>query len=315
MFALNNMNKYFISLLSCLPLFSFAQQDLLSMATTTDTVKKHEKALSAFMTTKIINAQSTETVKRHCLDFRITHRFGNIAPESGGGVHELYGWDDISDVRISFDYGLTDKITIGFGRSKIDENLDFTLKWKLLEQTTDSYVPVSVTLYENAALTPMLTSSLYDGTTDSVYRFSDRMSYVSQLIIARRLNRSFSFEILPTYQHRNFVKAGINPENNAQDQNDLFAIGAGFRMKVTKRMAIIADYFHVFSAYRTNNTAIPYYDPLAVGFEIETGGHVFDLNFTNASGIIENNFLPYTTDSWTKGGIKFGFNISRIFVL
>src|ERR1700722_8912554 len=93
------MNRCFIFLPFFLPLFSFAQQDLLSMATATDTIKKHEKVLSAFMTTKVINAQSTETVKRHCLDFRITHRFGNIAPESGGGIHELYGWDDISDVR------------------------------------------------------------------------------------------------------------------------------------------------------------------------------------------------------------------------
>ncbi len=309
------MKHYFSVLLSCLGFCSFAQQDLLSMIGSADSVKPHEKVFATFKTTKVISAQSTETVKKHCLDFRITHRFGNIGAESGGGVHELYGWDNISDVRISFDYGITDKITVGVGRSKMDENLDGMFKWRFLEQTMDNHIPVSVAFYEDAVLTPMLTSSLYAGTTDSVYKFSDRLSYVSQLIIARKFNRSFSFELLPTYQHRNFVKGLVNPSNNALDQNDVFAIGAGMRLKVGKRMAILVDYFHAFSDYRTGNPVTPYYDPLAVGFEIETGGHVFHLDFTNASGIIENNFLTNTTDSWLKGGFKFGFNISRVFVL
>jgi len=309
------MKKQLIFLFSCFTLFSHAQQDLLSLVNAADTSKTRQKTFATFKTTKVISAQSTETVKKYCMDFRVTHRFGSIGSESGGGFHDLYGWDNISDTRISFDFGITDKITIGVGRSKIDENIDGMFKWRFLEQTTDDHMPVSVAWYEDAVITPMLQSSLYAGTIDSVYKFADRMSYVSQLIIARKFNRSFSFELLPTWQHRNFVKALVNTDNNAQDQNDVLALGAGFRIKVSKRLAIIADYFHAFSAYRTNNPATPYYDPLAVGIEIETGGHVFHLNFTNASGIIENSFLSNTTDSWLKGGFKFGFNISRVFVL
>ncbi len=292
-----------------------AQQDLLSLVNTADSVKKHERVFATFKTTKVISAQSTETVKKHCLDFRITHRFGNAGSQSGGGPHDLYGWDNISDVRISFDYGLTDNMAVGIGRSKIDEMLDFNYKWRFLEQTTDNHVPLSAAFYEVVALTPMLTANLYTGTSDSVYKFTDRLSYVSQLILARKFSRNFSFELLPTYEHRNFVKEYVNPSNNSQDENDLFALGAAFRMKVAKRVAIMADYFHIFSEYRMNNTVLPYYDPIAVGIEIETGGHVFHINFTNASAILENSFLTNTTDTWTKGGFKFGFNISRVFVL
>ncbi len=308
------MKNCFLLLFSCVCISSYGQQDLLSMLDSAKPATK-EKVFATFKTTKVINAQSTETVKKHTLDFRITHRFGDIGTEGGGSAHDLYGLDNISDYRISFDYGITDNLMIGVGRSKLNENIDGTIKWRFLDQTTDNHSPVSATLYGNAALTPEVQSSLYSGTTDSTYKFSDRLSYVTQIIIARKFSRSFSLEILPTYFHRNYVKALTNPNNNAEDQNDMLALGGALRMKVSKRMAILVDYFHVFSDFRTNNPITPYYDPLAVGIEIETGGHVFHLNFTNASGIIENYFLANTTDSWSKGGMKFGFNISRVFNL
>jgi len=107
----------------------------------------------------------------------------------------------------------------------------------------------------------------------------------------------------------------INPDNDAAETNDLMSMGAGFRFMLTKRFGIIGDYYYTFSDYRKNNSANPFYNPLALGIEIETGGHVFHINFTNAAGIIENNYIPNTTDSWLKGGYKFGFNISRVFNL
>jgi len=296
---------------------TFAQADLLSMLDSVQKPKSHEKVFATFKTTKLINAQSTETVKKNTLDFRITHRFGDIGGESGGGFHTWYGWDAISDVRLAFDYGITDKMTVGIARSKYDENIDGTFKYRLLDQTTDNKIPVSVALYENMAVTPERSTELYNGTTiaASDEKFAHRISYVNQLIIARKFNSSFSFEVLPTYMHMNFVKDYINPDNGAEAENDLFSLGAGGRIKLTKRLCIIVDYFYTFSKFRQNNPTNPYYMPLAIGIEIETGGHVFHLDFTNAAGINENAFLPYSPDSWFKGGFKFGFNISRVFNL
>ncbi|MCC6691141.1 MAG: hypothetical protein IT235_06365 [Bacteroidia bacterium] len=293
---------FLLLLLVCeYPSFSFAQ-DLMSILDSVQKPAGHEKVFATFKDSKVINAQSTETVKKRCLDFNISHRFGSMGVESGGGPHTLYGWDAISDVRFSFDYGITDNITIGIARNKRLENIDGTLKWRFLEQTADNHIPVSVAFYGNSAITPMAKSSFYLGTVNVSPKITDRIAYVSQLIIARKFTRYFSFEILPTYQHRNFVKALVNSYNGKEESNDLFALGAAMRLKLTRRMAILIDYFHVFSDYRKNNPVTPYYDPLAVGIEIETGGHVFHINVTNALGIIENDFIPNTTDSWTKGG-------------
>jgi hypothetical protein len=236
---------------------------------------------------------------------------------SNGGVHTLYGLDNISDIRIGFDFGITKDLTVGFGRSKAAELLDGYLKYRFMTQTTDNHIPFSAALYCDMSYTPQSASIFYSGVTsgDSTFKQNDvhRITYVAQLLLARRFGSRFSIELLPTYCHRNFVIANINADNDASETNDLFSLGGGFRFKFTKRIAFICDYFYTFDKFRTNNTANPFYNALAVGFEIETGGHVFHMTFTNATGIVENNFIPNTTDSWAKGGYKFGFNISRVF--
>ncbi len=296
---------------------AFAQDDLLSLLEA-ETVKTHEKVIATFKTSKVINIQSTETVKAKTMDFRVTHRFGNIGEASGGGPHTLYGFDNAPDIRISFDFGITDNLTLGVGRSKQKELIDGLIKYRILSQTIDNHMPISMAFYGNMSYNPQEASQFYSGmAANSAFKQNDihRFSYTSQLIIARKFGSRFSMELVPTFQHRNFVLASINQDNGAEETNDLLSMGGGFRLKITKRMAIIADYYYIFSKYRSNNKANPFYNPLAVGLEIETGGHVFHLNFTNASGIIENNYLPNTTDSWLKGGYKFGFNISRVFNL
>jgi hypothetical protein len=296
----------------------FAQDDLLSLLDSTETVKTHEKVIATFKTSKVINIQSTETVKAKTMDFRVTHRFGNIGQSSGGGAHTLYGFDNSTDIRISFDFGITDNLTLGVGRSKQKELIDGLVKYRLLTQTSDNHIPFSMAFYGDMSYSAQDATQFYSGmATNSGFKQNDihRFSYTGQLIIARKFGSRFSMELVPSFQHRNFVLAYINQDNSAEETNDLLSMGGAFRLKITKRMSIIADYFYTFSKYRTNNTASPFYNPLAIGLEIETGGHVFHLNFTNASGIIENNFLPNTTDSWLKGGYKFGFNISRVFNL
>ncbi len=298
---------------------TFSQEvDLLSMVDSLEqsgVKKQNEKVFATFKTTKIISAQSTETIKKNHLDFRITHRFGNIGVASNGGAHTLWGFDNSDDIRFSFDYGITDRLQIGIARNKMYELLDGSIKYRFLEQTTNNKIPVSAVIYSCMGVVPVKAEQFYAGTVGVTEKFTHRISYTTQLVIARKFSRAFSFEVLPGYTHRNFVKKFINSDNNAEEETGLFSIGVGTRIKLTKRLCIIADYFFIKSDFRKNNPETPYYMPLAIGFEIETGGHVFHLNLTNAAGINENNFIPYTRDSWAKGGYKFGFNISRVFSL
>ena len=311
---------YFLIPLYLIPYTSLAQDDLLQMLDTMDGKEKtHDKVTATFKTTKIVSMQTPQTMGKGELDFRITHRFGNIGLESNGGIHTLYGWDDISDVRFSFDYGVTKKFQIGVARNKRAENLDGSLKWRFLEQTLDNHVPLTICAYSIASLTPMRTDQLYAGAdtgwVNANEKFAHKMVYTTQVVFARKFGNRISIAITPSYTHRNYVLANVNPANQAVDENDLFALGAGVRVKVTRSLSILADYFYVKSDYRKDNSVNPYYNPLAIGIELETGGHVFHLNLTNASGIIENYFIPNTTDAWSKGGYKFGFNISRVFTI
>jgi hypothetical protein len=296
-----------------------AQDDLLALikdSTMPDAGKA--KVFATFKTTRLINTQTTETVKKRTMDFRITHRFGNIGASSNGGGHTLYGLDIAQDIRFSFDFGITSKLQIGVGRSRVNELLDGSVKWKFLEQTVNNKIPVSVCLFGSVGFTPQKESSLYPSNAiiENRGNIAHRVNYFSQLIIARKFGERFSMQILPAFHYRNFIVANVNASNgNAVETNGLLVIGTGGRIKITKRFAIIADYYYIVSKYRQNNTAVPFENPFAIGVEIETGGHVFHLTFTNASGIVENNFIPNTNDRWFKGGFKFGFDISRVFNL
>jgi len=305
------MKKISLITLTVLCISLNAQElDLLSLVD--DAGKENEKVFATFKTTKIVNSQSIETVKKRCLDFRITHRFDNIAV--GGSAHTMWGFDNSQDIRYSFDYGLTDKLTIGFARSKQNELLELYSKFRFLEQTVSNKIPVTIAAYFCAGYTPINNAAFYLGVDkntkqNDIYRFN----YFSQLIIARKFNSWLSLQVMPSYHHRNFIKYAINTTNGKEEQNDIFSLGIGGRLRFTKRMALIVDYFYNFSEYRTNNKSTPFYNPLAIGLEMETGGHVFHMNFTNNGGISENNFIPNTTSNWLKGEFKFGFNISRVF--
>ncbi len=273
----------------------------------TDSVAKREAVTSTFKNTRIINQQSVETVHSHTLDFRVTHRFGIIGTGSNStsSYHNLWGFDESSDIRIAFEYGVTNNFTVGFSRSKYQENWELLGKMKFLEQTSDNYIPVSAVFFSNIAYSTRQDLRLkYDNPSTSVLS-SRRCSFTEQLIIARKFSRRLSLQILGSYIHRNFV---ITP-----DDNDVFSLGLGGRWRVTHSTALVADYIYNFGELRQPGNAFHYYNPLGMGFEFETGGHVFSLMFTNAFSIIENSFIPNTFDTWTKGGFRFSFNISRNF--
>lgn len=294
------------------PCFS-QEEDLLALL---DSLAPRERVISTFKESKIIVLQTTETVKAKTMAFHINHLFGNIGTQSNGGFHSLYGLDNVSDVRFGLDFGISNNLTLGLGRSKQSELIDGFMKYRFLTQTTDNKIPVSVAFYGDLGYNPQRSAVFYSGAEPGYEKtLLHRLSYTSQLLVARKFSKRFSMLIAPTYQYRNYILATINANNKAQETNGLFATAIGGRFKLTHRIVLVADYFQLFSQYRMNNALNPFYNPLSIGVEIETGGHVFHLNFTNTSGIVENNFIPRTTDNWLRGGFKFGFNISRVFNL
>lgn len=298
-----------------MPLFVLGQDDLMDMLEEVEPPKQ-EKVTATFKTTRVINAHTTETVKAKTIDVRISHRFGNIysTRNDNDGPDSFFGFDNVADVRLAVEYGITDELMIGIGRSQMNNLVDGLIKWRFYSQTTDNKRPLSLAFFGNIAANPSKQAVFYSGVKQSVVdgynstnKFFHRLSYSAQLIIARKFSPSFSFELLPTYIHRNFVR-------NPLDENAMFALGAAARFKVSKRVAIIADYFYVFSPFRYNNLgANPFHNPISIGVEIETGGHVFHIDISNSRGIIYNNLLVESPDSWEFAEIKLGFNISRVF--
>jgi hypothetical protein len=312
------MIKPITIVLVTLALRGAAQEDLLSMVGE-NKEQGPERVSATFKTVRIGNAQSVETVKKNHLDFRISHRFANIYDaDQKNALNEaargFFGFDAASDIRFSLDYGITDALQVGIGRSQLNHLLDGSIKWKLLKQTTDFKMPVTVVFYSSTAYRFDPLSAIYgDVVSDFAKTELHRFSFFNQLIIGSKINSWLSLELLPGYFHRNYIVRKVNAANGAEDQNGFFNLGFGGRLKFTKRLSLIGDYFYNFSEYYSGNTAVK--NPLALGFELETGGHVFSLFFTNASGLIENNFIVGNGHSWTKGQVKFGFCISRTFPL
>lgn len=274
--------------------------------------------LETFKSPRLINSQSNETIHKHDLLFVVMHRFGDFAGKNGG-TKTFFGLDNSTDILIGFDYGISDDLNIGIGRAKGAPNgvstdqaqiYYFKSKYRMLRQTNQG-MPFSLTLFGNAAVSGMKKRDLV--TSDATFSdFGDRMSFVAQTILARKFSEDLSLTLLPTYVRRNYV--------TFMDKNNMFALGIGGRVKVSKWMAVVADYFIAFRDQDTKDYFLQekdfrFYNPLGVGLEIETGGHVFNFSFTNSTAILENQFIPGTSSSWTKGGFRWGFSITRTFSL
>ena len=246
-----------------------------------------------FKGTRIANGHSIETRKEGILEFLITHRFGTL----NSGSYEFWGLDE-ANIRLALEYALTDDLTLALGRSSYEKTYDGYIKYRLFHQKTgEKTFPVGITLFGSAA-----ERTLKDYDPENKTSFSDRLSYTSQILIARRISQSFSLQITPTYIHFNQVPT-------SEDPNDMFALGFGARIKVSKRMAINGEYYYNFNEFESFET----FNSLSVGVEFETGGHVFQLVFTNSRPMIEKGFITETTGDFFDGDIHFGFNISRSF--
>ncbi|GAB3521652.1 DUF5777 family beta-barrel protein [Emticicia fontis] len=275
-----------------------AGQDLLSELDKTVKPKKNY-SMATFKSTRIINGHSVETVAKNHLDLRISHRFGML----NEGAYNFFGLD-AATMRLGLEYGLTDDLMIGIGRSTSQKTFDYFAKYKLLKQSSGpGGMPISITVLASADAISLSTSPQL-----TFYSNSERFTYVGQLLVARKFNERLSLQISPTYLHSNRVEASSVP-------NDVVAIGIGGRVKISKRTSFNAEYFYRlplnFQSGNIQNS--PYYNSLSLGFDIETGGHVFQLHFTNSLGMIERQFITLTDGQWSKGDIHYGFNLSRTF--
>ena len=250
---------------------------------------------ATFKSTRIINANSIELVKKQHLNFIISHRFGSVS----NGISDFFGIDR-SSIRLNLEYGIKDWLTVGIDRSSFNQTYDGYLKLRLLRQSKGKFsIPVSVSYFTSFEV---FTRKFTDSERDNF--LSSRFSYVHQLLIARKFNDKLSLQLTPSLVHRNLVPTAL-------DMNDLFAVGIGGRYKITNRIAITAEYFYTIRSSRSSEI---YNNPIAIGVDIETGGHVFQLMLTNTSLMYEGGFITgNNNDNFFKGGIHFGFNISRTF--
>lgn len=281
------MKKLLSIICLIMPVLTFAQEDLMKLMTDSNEIFIRS---ATFKATRVINGHSVETVGKNNLDFIISHRFDRI----NRGFEDFFGLDAATN-RLGLEYGINDRLMLGMGRSSFQKTFDYFAKYKLIRQTFGAVnVPLSVSILggymiRTQNISPKLSSK-------------DRSSYTAQILIARKFSEALSLQLSPTLIHRN------RPDIFTDNQT-VFASGIGGRMKLSKRVSVNGEYNYVLP----NQIDDSYSDNLSFSFDIETGGHVFQLLFTNSFGMTERQFITETTGNWGNGNIHFGFNISRTF--
>ena len=267
--------------------FANAQDNLLGMLAVSDELNYIGYL---FKGTKIVNAQSVELPAQGVLQFNIQHRFGTL----NSGLYNLYGLD-FAQVRLSFDYGIADWLAVSIGRSSSLKVIDANSKIRLKRQVKEGF-PVTIVLNSAAYL-----KQWQDNQVQEYFVFANQLSYTHQILLARKINRDLTLQLSPTIVHYNLVEM-------QKESHDRYSLGIGGRQKLTQRISLNAEYFYQLNERRNNNI-------LSLGFDIETGGHVFQLHLSNSPAMIDSEFITQTTGEWLKGDIYFGFNISRVFTI
>jgi hypothetical protein len=282
------MKNIFILIFLC-PILIIAQDDLLDEIDTE--IIDNQFSIAAFKGLKIVNFESTKLVAKQELTLIVSHRFGSIE----NGLDSFFGLDD-AVTRLNFVYGISDGFNIGLSRSSFQKIYQTSFKYRLFRQQNNGF-PFTIVGFNSI----LINTALEKDNLPKI-EFKDRLGYTTQLLISRKVNTNFSYELAPTYFHDNYV------QQNNQD-NSQFALGLGARHKLTKRLSINADYgWHL---NRAKNS--PFKNPLSIGIDLETGGHVFQMHFSNAQAMNTNGFLGQATGDWSDGNIYFGFNLSRVF--
>lgn len=298
--GLNVMKKTYLTifglLLNSVLIIAQTTDDLLNMVSEKS---KKEFTTATFKTTRLINFHTTEVLGKRCLDFRISHRFGDF----NTGAYNAWGVDGGANIRLALEYSHDSRLMIGIGRTSGKKIADAFLKYRLLRQTTKGGgMPVSITLFSGIYHT-FLQNVTING-ENKYQSIPDRLSYCNQIMIGRKFNSRFSFQLTAAMVHVNLVE-------KLSDKNDCFIAGAVTRFKFAKRQAITLEYGYRINKYSNDK----YYDSFGIGYDLETGGHVFQLHLTNSFGLTEDQYFMYSNTSWENWGIRLGFNISRVFTL
>ncbi|MFT5257412.1 MAG: hypothetical protein ACI9KF_001041 [Arenicella sp.] len=285
------MKKIVLNTFLILASLQLCSQDLLDILE--KEAPETESTVSAtFKGTRIVNGHSIENRKNKELEFIIAHRFGRV----NTGFEELFGLDQ-ANIRFALEYGLTDDLTAGLGRSSFEKTYDGYLKYSLLKQKTGANsFPFAVSLFGSIAAKSQKAIPGEERT------FAESLFYVGQVLIAKKLNSAFSLQLTPTYVHRNLTAIDADP-------HDIFALGFGTRVKVSKRVSLNAEYYQQFDKLESINAR----NSLAFGVDIESGGHVFQIILSNAITMVEKSFITETTGNFFGGDIHLGFNLSRTF--
>lgn len=299
------MSKFIFLFFSFFSFLSIGQEDSLLVD---DAVvigpDESEFVEGVFSSTRVINGHSTEMLGKKVMEFRVEHRFGDIAG-SNGGAQQMFGLDQSSDIRLAFEYGITDNINIGLGRSKGNgmpyrSLIDGYAKYRILRQKEHG-MPISLVVLGTTSFTYMKASTDLSQVT-AFPNWQHRFAYSAQLNISKKFGSWFSLNLSPTLVHRNYVES--------TDQNTLFSLGGAMRFSFAKTMGIVIEYFHVLGDpnLRTTN-----YNSLGIAYEFETFGHNFTINLTNSTGFGETQFITNTYSDWLKGQFRLGFTIGRKF--
>ena len=270
-------------------------------------ISEYQEPISTFSSSRVINGHSVETLSKGTYELRIEHRFGDIAGVNGG-IQNMFGFDNLSDMRIALEYGITDQLMVGFGRSKgtgapYRSLVDGFVKYKVISQAPKQS-PISITAVAGSSFTYM-TASQDEGDVSHFPDAVHRLNYFAQVNIAHHFGDRGALQLMPTLVHRNYVA------NN--DNNDLFALGVAGRIRLTDRFALVGEYYQFFNGTQFRQEGFT--NSGAIALEWFTFGHNFTINITNAGGIGETQFIPYTTEQWQKGQFRLGFVVGRKFVI
>jgi len=296
---------YFIFLFAFIN--SYSQDDSIAIKTPQ---KAEATATKVFYSQKVINTKTVQVLPKGILEFNVSHNFGDVGGENGG-IQKFYGLDNSTDVRIGFQVGLGNKLNLVAARAKglyVTQLWELGLKYQFLHQVdNDPQHPLSLTMYVNDVVSTQPRSDPRFGETRTSFEnFGDRHSQIVQVMLAKKFGKT-SLQFNPLYLHTNLVAP--------YDQENIFALGGAIRLPLSKKIILLADYFHPFRTQLSSDSLGKFYDPIGIGFEIVTEGHVFHLNFTNATEILENQFTRYTKTSWSDKEFRWAFTISRNFVL
>jgi hypothetical protein len=281
-----------------------------------------EKVQYAFKTTKVVNLQSLELIDPGVFDFKMSHRFGAI----NGGAAEFNNEDvvnafgfDIATIRFGGEYGVNENLMVGLGRYNVksEKGVDAYVKYRIMHQTSDNKKPLSILLlgavdYKNTQYNRTIGGIAGPVTLQWGIPTKNRLSYVGQAIIGKKVNDDFSWVISPTVVH-----SGLNTRYESATESFVangtsrtqFALGLGFRNKLSSRTSLNMEYIPIL------NGNGEYFNSFSVGFDVETGGHVFQFDFTNSVGLNESMFITRNSDRWGAAGVRLGFNLHRVFTV